>query len=414
MNVLRRHASNMIATVVVTLCCLWYLRTNVLRNIPGLAALSDFSQYYRAGRAILNGRSPFDNPFWLHPPLAAFLVAPFALTDYLTARWILFLLSNACLLVAAWLLWRAIGRGRIALSAIACVWAFGGAAGESLSLGQIGPLLVLVLVFAYTRHSAPQGVAVGLGFALKYIPGLLAVPLILHRSRRALAAFAVTIAFAVLVPWAVLISFFPGAKTPITGTYLMGTPSVLSWSIPSLVLRILDPPRRGGPLPDDWVYGNVAANLHLPPSRQLISALTAAAVLGAGIVALTLVCRGRLTSAQLPWAMAGLTSLSLAAAPVCWTHYEILQYPGLAMLLAACIEQRDWPATAWTAACFAFLYPVPVAVLTAYYNQHGWTAASPPTLYFWTSVTPLACSGIFVLTLRKVRGSCADRTNRSV
>jgi hypothetical protein len=405
MHILRRHAWNILTTIVVALCCLWYLRTNVLRNIPGLAALSDFSEYYRVGRIILNGRSPFENPAWFYPPLTAFLVAPFALTDYLTARWIWFLLSNACLLVAAWLLWRAIGRGHIALCAIACVWAFGGAAGESLSLGQIGPLLVLVLVSAYTRRAASQGVAIGIGFALKYLPGVLAAALILQRSWRALAAFAATVALAVLVPSAVLLLYFHGAKTPVSGTYWMGTPAVLSWSIPSLVLRILDPPRRGGPLPDDWVNGNVAANLHLPRTRQLISALTAAGVLGAGIVALALVSSGRLNSAQLPWAMVGLTSLSLAAAPVCWTHYQILQYPGLAMLLAACIEQRDWPSTAWTAACFAFLYPVPVAVLTAYYNQHGWTAASPPTLYVWTSVTPLACLGIFVLTLRKLRNT---------
>lgn len=403
MNILRRHAPNILATIVVTLCCLWYLRTNVLRNIPGLAALSDFSGYYLVGRAMLNGRSPFESPAWFYPPLTAFLVTPFALTDYLTARWIWFLLSNAFLLVAAWLLWRAIGRGRVALCVIACVWAFGGAAEENLSLGQIGPLLVLVLVLAYTRHSAPQGVAVGIGFALKYVPGVLAVALILHRSWRALAAFAVTIALAVLLPSTVLFAYFPGPKTPVKGTYWMGTPAVLSWSIPSLVLRILDPAHRGGPLPDDWVYGNVAANLHLPRSRQLISTVTGLGVLGVGVVALILACRGRLTSAQLPWAMAGLTSVSLAAAPVCWTHYEILQYPGLAMLLAACIEHRDWPATAWTAACLAFLYPIPVAVLTAYYNQHGWTAASPPTLYIWTSVTPLACLGLFVLMLRKVR-----------
>ena len=134
-----------------------------------------------------------------------------------------------------------------------------------------------------------------------------------------------------------------------------------------------------------------------------MSAGAAAAVLAAGILALIFVCRGRLNSRQLPWAMAGLISLSLAAAPVCWTHYQILQYPGIALLFARSIAQRDWSATVWTAAAFALLYPVPVAVLTVYYNQHGWTAASPATLYIWTSVTPLACLGILALTLRKLR-----------
>src|SRR5690242_4924244 len=152
MKVLRRHGADILTTVVVALCCFWYVKENVLRYTGRLADPSDFIHYHQAARAILHGRSPFGDPEYVYPPLIGFLMAPFGLTDYVTARWIWFLLSHAFLLAAAWLLWRAAGRGRIALCSIAGVWAFGGAAGESLSLGQIGPLLVLVLVLAYTQR----------------------------------------------------------------------------------------------------------------------------------------------------------------------------------------------------------------------------------------------------------------------
>ena len=45
---------------------------------------------------------------------------------------------------------------------------------------------------------------------------------------------------------------------------------------------------------------------------------------------------------------------------------------------------------------------VPVAILTAYYQSHGgWTAASPATLYIWTSVTPVASLLLFGLLVRE-------------
>jgi hypothetical protein len=49
------------------------------------------------------------------------------------------------------------------------------------------------------------------------------------------------------------------------------------------------------------------------------------------------------------------------------------------------------------------LYPVPVAVLRGYFLQYGgWTAASPATLYIWTSVTPLAALVLFGVLLGQI------------
>jgi hypothetical protein len=68
--------------------------------------------------------------------------------------------------------------------------------------------------------------------------------------------------------------------------------------------------------------------------------------------------------------MAGLVALSLALAPVCWTHYQLLQYPRVAMLLTAAIRRRYWWITVATAASFALAYQLPQRFLIAYHDAH--------------------------------------------
>lgn len=389
--------------VLIALCAAWYVKSSVLAPIRWLPITRDFIHYYHAGQAILSGRSPYENPAWFYPPLTAFLMVPFAFTDYVTARWIWFLLSQAFLLTAAWLLWRGAGRDRIALCSVAAVWAFGGAGEESLEGGQLGPLLVLLLAIAYTQYSTRQGAVLGAGFALKYIPGVAALALILNRSWRALAVFASLAAAGVLIPWVVLLLCFPAPYGPQNPHYWMGTPHAQSWSLPSVVLRALDPPKRSGHLPANWENGNMVELLHLTQTEKLLSAGTAVVVLAGGLLALILVCGGKLNREQVPWAMAGLVSLSLAAAPVCWTHYQVLQYPGIALLLADSVRRRAWRAAAGVILCSALVYPLPYAALT-YFDRHGGlSTASPATIYFWTSVAPLACLGLYGLFLRRGR-----------
>jgi hypothetical protein len=97
-----------------------------------------------------------------------------------------------------------------------------------------------------------------------------------------------------------------------------------------------------------------------------------------------------------------------------WTHYQILQYPGVALLLADSIRRRAWGMLAAVIACFALAYQLPQAILTAYHDQHsGWTTASPALLYIWTSVAALACLGLFGLALWKVR-CCGIEKSSSV
>jgi hypothetical protein len=396
--------------VIVALCALIYVRTNIVQPIPKLAGPSDFYAYFHAAEDILHGRSPYSDPVFFYPPLLAFLMVPLALLDYVTARWIWFVLSHLFLIGAGWLLWRDMGGGCIALCCIASVWALGGVIDETLRQGQLSPLLVFLLVIAYTHRGRLGGAFAGLGFALKYFPGIITLPLLLGRRWRALAASAVVALAGVLLPWLVILAFFAGAKAPVSATYWMGTPSMFSWSVPSVVLRLLTPITRGAPFPPDWEFGNVAATLHLGHRLEWISVATSCTVLVIGVMALAVVCHGRLNGRQIPWAMAGLVALGLAVAPVSWTHYQLLQYPGVAMLLIAAIRRRCWWLALATAGSFALIYQLPERFLIGYRDtHHGWTTASPVTLYFWTSVPPFASLAIFALALVMTRRAVARR-----
>jgi hypothetical protein len=50
----------------------------------------------------------------------------------------------------------------------------------------------------------------------------------------------------------------------------------------------------------------------------------------------------------------------------------------------------------------AFLYPLPVAVLRAYYVRSNSWPNSPAVMYFWTSISPIASLVLFGLITREL------------
>jgi hypothetical protein len=158
-----------------------------------------------------------------------------------------------------------------------------------------------------------------------------------------------------------------------------------------VVLRLLDPPHRPYPLPHDWEAGTDLEHFQMPLSSRIAALATSMLTLSVGLFAMCRAFRWRLTDEQVPWAMSALVALALAASPVGWTHYQVLQYPGVALLLAYLWRRRQWLQLSLALLLAGLLYPIPVAILGRYYDRyHAWTAYSPATLYVWTSVTPLA------------------------
>jgi hypothetical protein len=396
-----------IAPAVMLLCAGWYVYDSFIKQMP-TAALSDFRWYYLAADHILDGESPYLSEGYIYPPFLACVLTPLAYLEYVPARWVWFLASHACLLVAAWLIWRELGSNRLAGCVVAMVWALGAAAGESLALGQIGPQLTLLLAAAYTLNRRGLGECVGTGFALKVIPGVLCVIFALRRDFRAMLMAAVSAFILTVVPWVFVACCLFGPKAPVHKDYLAGTPAVISWSLPSVALRIYEPFRFGKPMPLDWITGNGLQTLKLSCGQRLVSLGVALITLMVGCLILALRVRFKLAARQVPLAGAAIVALALAASPVCWTHYQIMQYPGVALLLGYAARRKLWWILATATASAALLYPIPVAVLRAYYQQSNAWPNSPIVMYFWTSVPAVASVVLFGLMTRELTRITAE------
>jgi hypothetical protein len=151
-----------------------------------------------------------------------------------------------------------------------------------------------------------------------------------------------------------------GPKAPQVD-FLAGTPVVLSWSLPSVAQRIMDPPAPGRGLP--WANAFNLKALKLPRAARRVGLGVAAATFLAGIGALLAVTLGRVSRDRLPLTMASLTTLTLVAAPVSWTHCQVMQFPGLALFAGGLALRGAWKKMGWALLCAAFIYPVPVTVL---------------------------------------------------
>ena len=407
------RARRVLVVVWIVLCAVWYVKQNVVDALP-TPGLSDFRYYYDAARHVAHGESPYRTAEYVYPPLLACLLVAVAWLDYYTARWIWFLFSHVCFLAAAYLLWRRMGRGWIAAAAIALVWAGGWAAADIFPTGQPDAQLTLLMVVAMARADWLQGAAVGAGFGLKLLPGVLGLLPPLERSRHAMTAMAASAVVLTAVPWAA-VAPLKGPAKPVNTDYAFGSPCVLSWSIPSVALRVIEPPGKDGRLPEDWINGWDLPRLHLSRLQKTVSLSAALAVLAAGMSALLLRTRGELNAEQVPIAGAALIALGMAASPIAWWHYQSMQYPAVALLLCIALRERAWKRAAAGVVLGALLFPVPAGVLRFYYHQHERWPDAPALMYFWTSVTPaasLAIFGLLVSMLGRRAGKDRDRTEK--
>jgi hypothetical protein len=178
-----------------------------------------------------------------------------------------------------------------------------------------------------------------------------------------------------------------------------------------VALRIMDPPAPGRGLP--WADTFYLQSLNLPPAARRVGLGVTVATFTLGIGALLAVTLGRVSRDQLPLTMASLTTLTLVAAPVSWTHYQLMQFPGVALLVGGLALRGAWKKMGFVLLCGAFLYPVPVTVLRLMVEANGGVWPNTPAAnYFWTSTAPVAglvLYGMMVAEIGRSRGWPAPR-----
>jgi len=387
----------------VLLCTAWYWHRCWMLQRPSPAP-SDFQFYYEAAGRARQGGSPYIEGGYVYPPLLALLLVPLTRFDYLTARWIWFWFSHAVFLGAGWLLLRHLGRGAAALCCVALVWAAGGGAEDGFGLGQVDAVLVLLAIVAMVRGGALRAVAVGAGFALKLLPGIL---VLIDRRRRTLAATAAIGAVLMAAPWAVVRFGLKGPARPESMAYLDGTPCVLSWSLPSVAVRFADWPGRMGKLPLDWTFGYDLPKLRMTGVQRGISLAVSVLTLGLGLAAFA-----RIPARKPDWQAASplhegaaLLCLAVAASPVSWWHYPVLEYPAMAVLLTGAIRARRAGVFAATLTAAACSYLVPDAILKYYFHQQERWPDYPWVIQFWTAVPAFSALILFGLLLYRLRDS---------
>jgi alpha-1,2-mannosyltransferase len=249
-----------------------------------------------------------------YTPFAAIVFAGFSFVAWSALRWLMTLASVAAIPVTAWLTLGALGKrgtGRIAMALVV------GAVGlwiepvtKALFLGQIEPLLLVLVVWDLTRpdDSRLKGAGIGIAAGIKLVP-LLFIPylLVAGKIRQAIVA-TVTLAITVLLGFAVL----PG-------------PSISYW----LSGYFIRPGRTGGvdSLVNQSLLGMLARHAGSGNAAQPVWLPVAIVVALGGICAAAL-----FTRAGKPvhgWVLVGVTSVLVS--PISWDHHWVWIVPVLAL-----------------------------------------------------------------------------------
>lgn len=354
------------------------------RNVAAASARvgqgpSDFAHYHRAARALLDGESPYSVRGFLYPPPALLPILPLAgMGEPAAARW-WFSISQVALLASALAVWRRLGGTAPAAVAVIAVWSLSGTVAENLVLGQINPVLLILIAAAMALPAAASSrsaALVGAAAAVKIWPGLLLLGPALKRRWRAFAVgCGVAVALAVGCT-GLLAALRPPPFLPRGDGSWAGSPAFLNFSLPATALRLADPPSDWGEIPPSWMAGNRLEDVELPLPSVVLSLATALLTLGGGLALLRRLVRPETPPVAIS---AALIALALAAAPVSWYHYRLLHLPGLAWLTLVLMTRRDHRGLALLAALaavvtwshLAWLPPVGLAVQPAFVLARG-------------------------------------------
>jgi Glycosyltransferase family 87 len=322
---------------------LGFLARNYLVVSPYLATTAgDFGQYHESAQAVLQGHNPL--PHLPYPPLVPLVMAPLGLLSLAAARQVWFLFGEAALLGSAVCAWKVAGSDTPALLAVGAVWCFGGTVTANLGTGQITPLLLLLLALALAtleRRPLLAAALTGLAGGLKLWPAM-GIAAFARRRRALVMGIAVALA-ALGLPLGVLAWVTrPSVAAPQAGIWA-GTPAPLNFSVPASVLRMTY--RWEGEIPpSDWQ--GVSADFKLGGFHRMVSVVSAAVVLGLGLIAVALGQKAGQAGAVATYC--ALITLALLASPISWYHYQVCQFPALSLLGAGLLRSRRyWCLAGW-------------------------------------------------------------------
>jgi hypothetical protein len=125
-----------------------------------------------------------------------------------------------------------------------------------------------------------------------------------------------------------------------------------------------------------------------------------------GGLALLLAGRRRDPSAEASqWAIAAALSLAILASPISWYHYQLLQIPGVTLLLASAAGSRARTVARWVAALslLAAMTSAHRWGFGAYAARWGWTGERPVTLLLATTAGPLLGAALSAWLIAEAR-----------
>ena len=353
---------------------------DLVNHLSALGSMRDLV-VYRAGGLITRHAAPpgsYDHSVGLYSwhgkyrvsftyaPIAAIIFAGGSLLSWLALRWVMTILSLAALLLSVWLTFGALGYPSRRVRAGATLLAAAAALGtepilQTLDLGQINLLLMLLVVMDLTRPRPRwwNGIGIGVAAGIKLVP-LIFIPFLLLTGRFRQAAVAVgTFAATIGIGYAVL----PGASAQYwwDGLFLnanritfLGTRG--NQSLRGMMTRFIGS-----------VNGSGGAWLAVAVTVAIVGLVAAAALARAA----------HPVPGMLACALTG-----LMVSPLSWDHHWVWIAPGLAYLghLAARAKGRaraGW----WTAGAALF------AVYAGFPEFWSRRAGLTPAGWIWYSPT---------------------------
>jgi alpha-1,2-mannosyltransferase len=319
--------------------------------MPGLAvfaaALAAYFQYirnyqiwgldlwvYQGGvHEFLHGRSAYDIGYtplhlpYTYPPASLVVFTPLGLLSHDHALYAMMALGVAATFATVWLTVRMLGytgtEGRIGVSAaVTGLMLWCEPYQLTFNLGQVNILLMLLVVadLALPDRFRGKGALIGLATAVKIVPGIFVLYLILTRRLRAAAVAAATFVGLTLVGWAAI----PGGSTDywLHGLFLQ------SKRVASVV----------GPkyISNQSLHGTAVRLLGDGAAASAVWLLAAVVMLVGGIAfAVWAHRRGEEVLAMLAVAYTG-----LLLSPIAWSHHWVWLAPLVAVVLDIALRLR--------------------------------------------------------------------------